>query len=291
MIAAFGADAQAYAQRLGDVDAIVTDAPSLDAASAEALRRRARGETVSGMLCIDDARVAFGYTYAEQILAQFDEYDFRRFMMHQLAEGSLPVNRQRVDTIWPLPDAVRAAAAAFLTQCDALLVRSYAEHAAILEWTRLDAVLPVERVLAPSVVPNVTRVRPVEPSVVIWAPRRAAAGCALHVHALAEFHGELTCVSAGGPPPVRAGTTAFLGTGDPRVDAVLARAAAIVCVEPNDPSDAVAFARLNYGVVAALTCGAYEFAGDVVSWDALDARALFSAVAVAIGRPASVRGA
>ena len=34
---------------------------------------------------------------------------------------------------------------------------------------------------------------------------------------------------------------------------VLARAACVVCLEPNDPGDAVAFARQGYGVVAAIT--------------------------------------
>jgi hypothetical protein len=146
---------------------------------------------------------------------------------------------------------------------------------------------PVERILASARIPSVERVRPEGPGVVVWAPLRPAVECALHLHGLAEFHGELTCVSSGGPPPSKS-TATFLAPGDPRVSGALSRAAAVLCADPSDPSDAVAFARAGYGVVAPITSGAHEFARDVVAWDAMDARFLYTAAAVAVARPASV---
>jgi hypothetical protein len=294
MLASYGPSAQAYAQRLGDVEAIVTDADSIGAAYVEAVRRRELNESFYGLLCVDDPRVAFGYKYADQILAQIPDYDFRRFSLHQLAEGTLPVNGQRVDTVWPFPTGFRQVATEFFALCDAVLVRSYAEYQPLLDWLKMDPTIirpprVVERILAVAHVPVVERERPVRPGVVIWAPQRPAAEMALHVHALSEFHGDITCVTAGGPPPKR-GTATWVGANDPRALAALRTAAAVICAEPNDPSDAVAFGRLGYGVLAPLTSGAYEFVDDVVTWDALDAKALFPALAVAVSRPASVRG-
>jgi hypothetical protein len=204
----------------------------------------------------------------------------------------MSINGKRADEVWPLEPALEHLFVEFLSACDALLVRSYQEYERIAAWFAREPVrrlVPAaERVLAAAAIPIVEHVRPERPGVVVWSPRRPASECALHLHGLAEFHGELTCVSSGGAPPSKS-AAAFLPPGDPRVDAALARAAAVVCTDPSDPSDAVAFARAGYGVVAPITSGAHEFASDVVAWDALDARFLFTVTAVAIARPAFVR--
>jgi hypothetical protein len=291
MIEAFGPRAQRYAAGLGDLDAIVADLDGVGEAYAAAVRRRETGAPFYAMLLLDDPRVSFGRRFAEQILAHNPDYDARRLIFDQLARGELPVDGARIDTRWPLDARLAYVCTEFLGLGDAMLVRSYAEAARLAQsFAQVNPrrqVRPIERILAAGDVPVVTRVRPERPCVVVWGPQTTARECALALHGLSEFHGELVCVSSGGPRPARIDAS-FLAPGDAPVRAVLGRAAAVVCVDHGDPADAVAFARLGYGVVAPITSGAHEFAGTVVVWDALDARALFTAVAVAIARPATV---
>ncbi len=291
MISAYGPQAIRYVRGLGDLDAIVTEIGSIGEAYVEAVQRRERAAPFYGMLIVDDPRVAFGYRHADGIIAQYPDYDKCRLVLDQLALGALPLNGARADSMWQADPALEAVATEFLGLCDAVLVRSFAEVARLQQWfARVlprRQLRPVERILAAASVPAAERVRPQRPGVVVWAPFRPAIEFALALEGIREFHGELSCVTAGGPLPQRA-QAAFLEPGDARVEQVLSRAAAVVCIEPSDPSDAVAFARLGYGVVAPLTSGAHEFAGTIVTWDALDARRLFTAVAVALARPARV---
>jgi hypothetical protein len=131
-------------------------------------------------------------------------------------------------------------------------------------------------------------VRPERPSVVVWAPERGAHEFALALHGLAEFHGDITCVAAGGKPPTWPAGARFLTAADPRLVPALAQSSAVICLDPSDPGAAVEFARQGYGVVAPITSGAHEFACEVVPWDAADAGFLFTALAIAIARPAGV---
>jgi hypothetical protein len=258
-------------------------------AQAEAVRRRGRGESFSGLICIDDARVAFGYAYAEDIFKQLPDFDARRYVVDQLVLGAMSINGKRADEMWPLEPALEHLFVEFLSSCDRLLVRSYDEFARVNAWFAREPgrrlLPPVERMLATANVPVVDHVRPERPGVVIWAPNLPAHDCALHLHGLAEYRGELTCVSSGGPEPSKT-TATFLVPGDPRVAAALSRAAAVICSDPSDPSDAVAFARAGFGVVAPITSGAHEFARGIVAWDGMDAKFLFTVTAVAIARPA-----
>jgi hypothetical protein len=291
VISTFGRGAARYAQGLADLDAIVIDIGGAGEAALEAAKRREAGARFAGMALLDEPRVAFGYRHVEEILAQIPDYDLRRLMLDQLLLGTLPINGTRADVLWEPQVALLAPVIAFLGTCDVVLVRSYAEAARLRQWFRaVDPRLPmppIERVLATVSVPRSVRVRPQQPGVVVWAPDYPAMEASLHLHALAEFHGEVTCVSAGGPRPART-TATFLDPGDPRLLEPLSRAAAIVCADRCDPGAAVAFARLGYGIVAPTTSGAHEFAGDIVTWDALDARFLSTAVAVATTRtPAS----
>lgn len=291
MISAVGRRAERYAARLGDIEAIVTDHDTLGEAFLEAVRRRGLGQPFYGMVLLDDPRVVYGSRYVEQIVVNTPDYDTRRLIFDNLALGGVTVGGVRMDTLWDVDPKVENAMTEFFGLCDAVLVRSFAE------WSRFFGAFArvhprrqarsVQRVLAHATVPVVERVRPERPGAVVWAPHLPALDCALALFGLADFHGELTCVSAGGALPAHAAGT-FLAPDDPAVAAALSRASAVVCVDPGDPSDAVAFARLGYGVVAPITSGAHEFAGTVVVWDALDARKLFTALAVAIARPAHV---
>jgi hypothetical protein len=292
LISAFGPQATRYARGLGDLDAVIAEVGNLGQGYVEAVKRLEAGKPFYCMFLLDDPRVAFGNSYSEQILSQIPDYDRRRIILEQLALGALPVNGPRVDTVWQFDPVMQNVASEFLGLADAVLVRSYAEIPRLQRWCA--ATIPprpmyrAERILAEARVPIVERVRSKHPAVVVWAPHRPAFECALALHGLLEFHGDITCVSAGGPFPTHARAT-FLEPGDPAITTALSCASAIVCIDPADPSEAVAFARAGYGVVAPVTSGAHEFAGDIVTWDAIDARRLFTAVAVAVTRPANVR--
>jgi hypothetical protein len=289
VITAFGPKAAAYAERLGDLDAIVADPDVVGSAFEEAAQRRGRGESFSGLICVDDPRVVFGYSYAEEIFKQLPDFDARRYVVDQLVSGAMSINNKRADEVWPLEPALEHLFVEFLSLCDGLLVRSWEEFARVSTWFARDPVRrllpPVERILASANVPAVEHLRPEVPGIVIWAPNRPAVECALHLHGLAEVHGDLTCVSSGGPSPSKTAAT-FLAPGDPGVAAALSRAAAVICTDPSDPSDAVAFAQMGFGVVAPITSGAHEFARGIVAWDAMDAKFLFTVTAVAVARPA-----
>jgi hypothetical protein len=288
MISAYGPAATAYAERLGDVEAVITEFSHIGTAYVEAVRRRNLGERFYGLVCVDDPRVAFGYRHGHAILAQIPGYDDRCIVADRLASGELTVNGARADSLWNLDVSAVHVATEFLWLCDALLVRSFVEYLRIVDWFRDDPiqrpVRPVERILARATVLPVERVPAERPGVVLWAPQCPALHTALHLHGLAEFRGDVTCVTAGGPLPAD-GRAVFLAPGDERVAAALSRATAVVCIDPSDPSDAVAFAAAGYGVVAPLTSGAHEFASSVVAWDALDARFLPAAIASARAKP------
>jgi hypothetical protein len=288
VISAFGPKATAYAQRLGDLEAIVADPEWIGTAYVEAVRRRGTGRPFYGLVNVDDPRVAFGYRHGGEILAQLPDHESRMAAADQLAAGTLTVNGERADELWKHELGFEHVSTEFLWLCDGVLVRSFAEYGRLFDWFKRDPILrtvkPVERVLARANVPRVERTRPAHPTIVVWAPDRPAAQTALHLAGLAAFGGEIVCVCAGGPLPAFA-RAHFLRAGDPGVDASLARAAAVVCIDPSDPSDAVGFAEQGFGVAAPLGSGAQEFVPEIVAWDALDARMLDAAVAVAMARP------
>jgi hypothetical protein len=277
MISAYGPQATRFAARLGDLDAVITDVGTIATAYAEAVRRREIGAPFYGLVCLDDPRAAFGFAIGDQVLAQVTDDASRRIVLARLAAGTLPVNGVPAAEAWrPNPD-VEALVCEFLALCDAVLVRSFAEARRVLR-AFAGAFPPhpspsTERVLAASTVPRVPRAG--GDAVVLWAPERSEAACALPRYGLASAGSEVRCLSA--------------GTSLPAAEEALARAAVIVCADASDPSDAVAFARLGYGVIAPITSGAHEFAAGVIPWDVLDALALPAAVAFARTHPASVR--
>jgi hypothetical protein len=289
MISAFGAGARRYAAGLGPLNAVIADAAEVPRAFIEGVARRERGEAYYAMVLADDRRVEFAYGVSDGLTAQVTDVDLRRRVFAQLADGTLRVNERTASDYFAETSPMQLATAEFYILANAMLVRSYTEFAplaAALGHTPR----PVERVLIDVALPPVTRVMPDRPSVVVWAPQRPPAQLALHLFGLSEFLGDVTCI-AGDGPPLSVFRPAILGPADPRVADVLARATVIVCVEPNDPSDAVAFARRGYGVVAPLTAGAHEFAPEIVVWDAANAARLHNTVSVALGRPAAVRAA
>jgi hypothetical protein len=102
-----------------------------------------------------------------------------------------------------------------------------------------------------------------------------------------EFLGEITFVTNDGAAlPGYSGRFMRIGRDLPEI---LARACCVLCVDPDDPGAAVAFARHGVGVVAPITAGAHEFVRDVVTFDIAKFRSILAAVQIALAQPASVR--
>jgi hypothetical protein len=202
-----------------------------------------------------------------------------------LAEGTVGINTRKAADLWrDLPETYYAVVEFYLL-ANAMLVRSYTEFVKLAETVVNRYPRAVERVLVEPPLPAFTRRRPDHPTVVIWAPQRASAELALHAGGMDGFPGEVVAVSA---DAATVGNLRVVPADDPTLPDVLSRAGCIVCVEPNDPGDAVAFARHGFGIVAPRTSGAHEFVPDVVVWDAANATRLHHAVSDALARPASL---
>jgi len=289
MITALGATARAYAHGLGDIEAIVTDPASIAQAVLAAVGRRERGEPFYAMVLFEDKRLGITYRAAGQVCVQTTDPDMRSVVLNQLSSGDLLVDQGKpIRGMWAETTDVTGPAYEFYALADAILVRSYTEYAWIARLFERRPAPPVVCVAPERPVPAVRRRQPERLGVVIWAPERDAGFVGLHAAALADLHGEVTCVVGSGtlPPTIPA---TVMTPGDPRVDEVLARATCVVCAEPNDPADAVAFASLGYGVVAPVTAGAHEFADGVQLWNGHFPYHLYTAVVTALGRPAAFR--
>ena len=285
MIDAFGDMANLYAPGLGDIDAVITTPAELPKAYLTALRRRERGEVIYGMILGEDPRVMLAYNSAESIIRQVPDIDLRRRALDGLAAGTLIVDNRPAGEIWS-DSSMHHAQTEFFRITGAMLVRSYAEYATFAQrgglFTR-----PVERVLVEPALPAFARVVPDVPSVVIWAPRRNVKFAMLAIAGLWDFPGDVTFI-VGDANGDHFGKRVVLPS-DPAAAAALERAGCVVTLEPNDPGEAVAFARQGYGVVAPMTSGAYEFVPEVVSWDAASSMLLHHAVVKALAVPAAVR--
>ena len=224
-----------------------------------------------------------------ELLSQVPEHDAKFVVVNSLADGDLPLGGGRTSRdLWStLDDRLVQLCTEFSLLCDAMLVRSYTEYARLLTLCKKRRPR-VQAVVVEPGVPHVERRSPLRPSVVVWAPDRPSLNIAYHAHALNEFRGDVTCVTSDGTPPAE-GPARFVTPSDPHVPEALAVATCVVCVEPEDPGPAVAFARLGYGVVAPLTSGAHEFVSDVVTYDFTATRELHVAVSIAIAQPASPR--
>jgi len=286
VISAFGVRARAFAAGLGDLEAVVTDTASLGKAYCEAIRRREIGRPFYGMVLYEQPRAQTTLTYASAVLAQVTGFDARRALLDQLGSGRLVLGTQPAEALWLIPPETERTIGEFLSLANGTLVRSYAEA------TRLGAMGARPRSVEPVVAePKVPAVRPrfgVRPGVVIWAPDRAVAFVAWHACALAEFFGDVTCVTLGGKLPGDL-PARFVTAHDPQLDEILANAQCVVCPDPDDPGAAVAFARLGFGVAAPLASGAQEYVRDIVCFGLTEQREVEIAVKIAIGRPASIR--
>jgi hypothetical protein len=285
MITTYGERALRFARGLGDIDAVIAENEHLGPAYLEAFRRRERGESFYTMIIADDARVSLAYASAPSILGNVGDIDMREHAFGQLARGTISIDGRAASDIWSETPYLHIANEFHLLG-NAMLVRSYAEYMRITD-TLPHLPRPVECVLSEPALPAFERRRPQRPTVVVWAPYRRASELALHVAGLGGYPAEIVLVAA--EIESRPAGTRALKADDPMLPVILAVAGCIVCVEPNDPGDAVAFARHGIGVVAPRTSGAHEFIPNAVSWDAANAMRLVQAVSAAFAQPTSVR--
>jgi hypothetical protein len=286
VISAFGARARSFAAQLGDLEAVIADASTIGEAYPEAVRRRQLGRPFYGMVLYEEPRAQTTLAYARQVLAQVTGFDARRAALDQLGLGRLALGAQAAESLWTTPAETQRLMDEFLSLANGTLVRSYAEA------SRLDALSSRPRSIEPVLsIPKVPAVRPrpgKRPGVVIWAPERVADFVAWYACALAEFIGDVTCVTLGGAVPADM-PARFISPLDPALNEILAAAQCVLCPDPDDPGAAVAFARAGFGVAAPLASGVQEYVRDVVCFGLTQQREVEIAVKIAIGRSASVR--
>ncbi len=286
MISAFGVRAQAFAAGMGDLEAVVADTDSLGSAFIEAVRRRELGQPFYGMVLYADPRVRVILGVAHKVLEQLPNFDDRRIALNRLAAGRLIVDGKPAEELWSAAEEFVQPMREFLSLANATLVRSYAEG------ERLAALVPplrsIEPVLVEPAVPDVAPRIGTRPGVVIWAPNFVTSYVAWHAMALAEFFGNVICVTGGGAPPEHI-PAQFVGPLDPALPELLASVQCVLCPDPEDPGAAVAFARRGFGIAAPLASGAHEYVRDLATFDFRSQREIELAVKIAITRPASIR--
>lgn len=287
MINAFGPNAERFALGMPDIEAVIAEPSTLYPAYLHAVERRMRGDFFYGMVLAPEAQSQIAFRAALGVARTIVADDDRMLAMRLLADGQLLMDGRTVKDRWEAVDANEVAVRReFYSLCDAVLVRSDVEAARVT--TSMFRPRQTERILVePRNIPDV-RAAPVhrQPvTVVVWAPQLSFEQMAFHALALSDFIGEVVLIGSGGvTPPVRG---AFLVAEHPRAVEALQRACVVVCAQPDDPGDAVAFARRGYGVVAPRSSGSHEFVRDVATYDPVSAEKLWFAIAIALTRPAS----
>lgn len=288
MISAFGARAETYARGLAGVEAaVIADPEMLMAAYAAAVRVRETGRPFYGMLLYEDPRSRIILRNAGAIAAAYPDIDRRRAAVEEFCNGTLQIDAARTSSdLWAAPDEMlNQAAGEFFTLADAMLVRSNTEFLRLVPLLKRPR--RVEAVVVEPALPAFERIQPTRPSVVVWAPERPSAQVALHALALLEFLGEVTFVTRDGAElPGHSGRSMRF---DAELADVLGRACCVLCVDPDDPGAAVAFARRGVGVVAPLSAGAHEFVRDAVTFETCAFRSILPAVQIGVAQPGSVR--
>jgi GT2 family glycosyltransferase len=284
----FGARSGVYAQRLTGIDtAIIADPEALASAYLAAVRGRETGHPFYGMFLYEDRRSRIIMLNAGKVIASTADPDLQRALVEKFCNGDLKIDGGiTAGTTWAgLETALEQPLSEFFALCDGMLVRSNTEFLRLVPLLRRPR--RVEPVVVEPLIPTFERERALRPAVVVWAPERPSVQVSLHAVALSEFHGEVTYVTSDGAA-LEGYRGSFVRNG-PGLSEIFARACCVLCVDPDDPGAAVAFARRGLGVVAPLTSGAHEFVRDVVTFDIGTFASIFNAVQIAIAQPASVR--
>ena len=276
----FGASAERLAGRLPDgLHAIVADETAMASAYREAVSRRERGERFYLLLLFNDRRVGICNNYVNALNVQYTDPDDRFVLAEQLAQGTLQINGQSITGLWSGPNPYAHAMKELASLSDELLVRSFAEYDRLLAAGCFPR--QFRRILLEPAAPPIEPRAAGDRCVAVWAGTRPAADLTIALIGLEQHRGTVVYIASEPLPNVRA---TFVPIESSEAVAALERSSCIVCVDPGDPSDAVAFARRGKSVVAPITSGAHEFVAGIVAWDSASAPALTSCVATSQGR-------
>jgi Glycosyl transferase family 2 len=282
MISVFGPRAERIRDALPpELDAVVFDESGVGHAARDAAERRARGERFSGMALFDGERVKMNATFAAELNRGVTDPERRYYSVMMYGRGQSLGGETLPDFFAGEYDAIQAAAQSVLAHADELLVRSFAEYAALCVRSEFYRSRPFRRIALAHTVPAFDHEPAKAPSVVVWTGRRDTADATFALIALEEFRGEVAYV---GDEPIAGVAARFIARNDPSLPEALGVAGCVVCIDPADPADAVAFARRGMPVVAPVTCGAYEFAEGVLPWDMADGAQLSIRTNFALGR-------
>jgi hypothetical protein len=266
------------------LSAVVYDEDNVGMAVLEAVGRRERAERFYALALVDDLRVSICNQVANELNVAPGDFAARQARVAALGRGELVVNGEPVLNFWDPKKASERFTKVNNVQglCDEVLFRSYFEYNAYARHPRSNAGRFRVIKLADGV-PPFERQTAERSSVLVWTGRRYTAVATLALMGLEAFDGNVAYVGDAPLPQIRA---RFIPRDPSALADALRSSGCIVCADPADPADAVAFAQRNVPVVAPLTSGAYEFVRGIVSWDAGDAISLPAAVTAALARRA-----
>ena len=285
MLSTFGPHADRIRSALpSGLNAVVYDEDNVGMAVLDAVGRRERAERFYGLALVDDLRVSICNQVANELNVAPGDFAARGTRIGALGRGELVVNGEPVRNFWDPNKASERFTKVNNVQglCDEVLFRSYFEYATYARHPRSNAGRFRVIKLADGV-PAFERQPDKRPSVLVWTGRRHGAIATLALMGLEAFDGDVAYVGDAPLPQIRA---RFVPRDSSALTDALRSSGCIVCADPADPADAVAFAQRSVPVVAPLTSGAYEFARGVVSWDAGDAISLPAAVGSALAQTA-----
>ena len=262
-----------------DIRVVAFDLTAAGVALAECIQRRAAGERFYALPLPDDQHVIEYTRVAAQLIEELTDPDQRYLYARELGIGALVVNGAPVNEMIRIDEQQWSVAVQAIMLSDELLVRSYGEY--ISHYARRVEGHKMRRILLAPSITDVNERCSAEMSVVIWTGRRPSSSAAIALLGSEELRMHVSYV---GDVPLRNVRATYVDRHDPALGAILGAASCIVCVDPSDPSDAVAFARRGIPVVAPITSGALEFDPEIVTWDASLAHNLYRAVALALGR-------
>lgn len=282
VITAHGPKASAIAAALPHdiVEAVIFDDTGVADALADAQCRRKRGEFFHAFPAFDNSAVKSHVAFAAGLNASVADREERFYTAQMYGRGFTLNGERRPDTWSHEYAALLAAAQDVLTLADVILVRSHFAFAELCKHSTFFHGRRSRRVLLENTVPAYERRIPELPSVVLWTGRRAVTDATPALIGLEEFIGDVAYV---GSSPIPNVSGRFIARDDASLSDALAVAGCVVCVDPEDPADAVAFARRGVPVVTPISCAAYEFVDGVVSWDMADASSLSVSVNYALG--------
>jgi GT2 family glycosyltransferase len=242
-------------------------------ALSRALALRLAGTHFLLAVYVDDARGLRARDRGIAVTQKFATWDEVRLTLeHEAAD----IASRRAT----LTDANADALIEAMRMSDGVVVRSWAEQARLLA---LLGTIPRQIEIAPGADPSVPAVVAGEPSdVVVYAPNERGDELAGLIVAFADLAVPVTFVARTAP---RIATNARFVEPAQAADA-LGRARVIVDTNGDDPSTAIALAKLGRPLVVTGGSGAAEVLRDVAVYDRWNRRSTLAAVANALGGPA-----